>query len=306
MSGMAETDVGTQDGRAAALAFGALVLGAFAMGISPVFVRLAEVGPFASAFWRVALALPALYAWMQFDARSTAADAPWFGRSVVVVGALFAGDLFFWHLAIMNTTVANATFLAALAPVMVVAGSWLVLREAVGREVVLGLGLGVVGAGFLLGSSYSFAPSHLLGDAYGLITAAFFGAYILAVRPARRHYGAGRLIFQSSCVTAAILLVIALVLEPTLFPSSMTGVMMLAALALVSHVGGQGLLAVALGTLPAAFSSVVILLEGVAAALFGWLVLSEHLTWLQALGSAAIFAGIWIARPRRPRRSARA
>ena len=43
-------------------AFAALVVGALAMGLSPVLVRLVspEVGPFASAFWRVALALPAL------------------------------------------------------------------------------------------------------------------------------------------------------------------------------------------------------------------------------------------------------
>lgn len=303
MTGTIDTDVSATESRAAALAFGALVLGATAMGISPIFVRLAEVGPFASAFWRVALALPALYAWMQLDARrgGSSSLAPLLDRGVLAVGALFAGDLFFWHLAIMNTTVANATFLAALAPVMVVCGSWLVLRESVGVEVVLGLGLGLVGAAFLLGSSYSFAPGNLVGDAYGLITAAFFGAYILAVRPARRRFPAGRLIFLSSLITSAILLVVALILEPRLLPPSLNGVLMLAALALVSHVGGQGLLAVALGHLPAAFSSVVILLEGVAAALFGWMILGEHLTWLQLLGSAAIFGGIWIARPRRPR-----
>ena len=47
------------------LAFGiaALVLGAFAMGASVLFVRFADVGPFASAFWRAALALPFLAAW---------------------------------------------------------------------------------------------------------------------------------------------------------------------------------------------------------------------------------------------------
>ncbi|MDX7953779.1 EamA/RhaT family transporter, partial [Lichenihabitans sp. Uapishka_5] len=41
-------------------AVAALVVGAVAMGLSPIAVRLADVGPFASAFWRVALALPVL------------------------------------------------------------------------------------------------------------------------------------------------------------------------------------------------------------------------------------------------------
>lgn len=288
------------------LAFFCVVAGAVAMGISPIFVRLADVGPFASAFWRVALALPLLWAWAYWDSRRQR-QKPTLSRNenlrnlklVGAAGVLFAGDLFFWHLAIMNTTVANATFLAALAPIAVVIGSWTILREKITSGIVLGLALGLLGAGFLLGSSYKFAPANLTGDVYGMITALFFGAYFLAVRPARRHMPAGVVIFRSSVVTAAILFAIAIALEDTLLPGTLHGLAMLLCLALVSHAGGQGLLAYALGHLPAAFSSIVILIEGVAAALFGWLILGEHLTLLQLTGSLAIFAGIFIARPRR-------
>src|SRR5262245_64553893 len=93
-----------------ALAFAALVLGAVAMGASPIFVRLADVGPYASAFWRTLLALPLLWLWSRLETRRAARTR--FDRSALVAGLLFAGDLFFWHLAIVNTTVANATFLA--------------------------------------------------------------------------------------------------------------------------------------------------------------------------------------------------
>ncbi|MCT8971668.1 DMT family transporter [Microbaculum marinisediminis] len=304
MTRVLETEIGASEARTAAFAFGALALGAVAMGASPIFVRLAEVGPFASAFWRVALALPALYAWMAYEARrGPGSTTPRFDRYVLVAGLLFAGDLFFWHLAIMNTTVANATFLAALAPVFVVSLSWFVLREAIGPKIVVGLGAGLAGAALLLGSSYSFAPSNLLGDSFGLITACFFGSYILAIRPARKHHPAGRLIFMSSLVTAAVLLAIALILEPTLFPATSKGLMMLIALALISHAGGQGLLALALGYLPAGFSSLVIFLEGVAAAVFGWMILGEDMTGMQLLGAAAILLGVWIARPRRRRQT---
>ena len=48
------------------LPLAALVLGAIAMGASPIFVRLADVGPFASAFWRMALAIPFLWGWLKF------------------------------------------------------------------------------------------------------------------------------------------------------------------------------------------------------------------------------------------------
>jgi drug/metabolite transporter (DMT)-like permease len=72
----------------------------------------------------------------------------------------------------------------------------------------------------------------------------------------------------------------------------------LLALAIISQVGGQGLMAVALGTLPATFSALVIFLEAIAAATFGWLLLNEPVGLLQALGGVLILFGIWVARPR--------
>ena len=63
---------GNPVGNGTAPAFIALVTGAIAMGISPIFVRWADVGPLTSAFWRVALGLPALYLWMRMSERDLA------------------------------------------------------------------------------------------------------------------------------------------------------------------------------------------------------------------------------------------
>ena len=104
--------------------------------------------------------------------------------------------------------------------------------------------------------------------------------------------------FISTAITTVILFVIALALEPRLMPQSVYGALVLLALALVSQVGGQGLLAVALGILPATFSSLVIFLEAVAAAALAWAILGEALGVLQMLGGLLILAGIYLARPR--------
>ncbi len=285
----------------APIALVAMVGGAVAMGISPIFVRFAEVGPFTSAFWRVALALPALWLWAELERPPEKSRPDASARlSVVVAGLLFAGDLTFWHLAIMNTSVANATFLATLAPVWVVLGSGLFLAEPVERRVFLGLGLCLIGAGALIGGTWSVSPENLDGDLYGFVTSIFFGAYFLAVRRARRVYGSGRTLFLSSIVTAAVLLVEAVLLEDMMLPLTLVGAAALVAVALVSHAGGQGLLSFALGHLPAAFSSLVIFLEAIAAAVFGWIILGESVGPTQLLGALAIFAGIAVARPRRP------
>jgi drug/metabolite transporter (DMT)-like permease len=278
------------------IAFAALVFGAVAMGASVLFVRWADVGPYASAFWRVFLALPFLWVWMRLENRSAA--WPRLDRAVIVAGLFFTGDLFFWHLAILGTTVANATFLATTAPIWVALGAWLALSEAVNGRILIGLALCLLGGFALIGESYGFAPQRLSGDLYGVATAVFFGAYVLAVRAARARHGAAELMFVSTAITSACLFVIAIVFEPRILPQSMQGAAALLALAIVSQVGGQGLVAVALGTLPATFSSLVIFLEAIAAASFGWLLLNEPLGLAQMLGGVLILFGIWVARPR--------
>jgi len=338
-----------------ALAFAALVLGAVAMGASPVFVRLADVGPQASAFWRAFLALPFLWIWARWEKgggsrrirqEGTASrplplqgggsgwgshptsdslltptrfasqiDLPLSGGGeqsawrrftfphaidtpILLAGLLFAGDLFFWHLAILGTTVANATFLATTMPVWVALGAVALLGERVTLATLSGLALCLAGGGALVGESFSFAPGRLAGDIYGTITAIFFGGYMLAVRAARARHGPGKVAFVATAITAMCLLAIALVTEPTLIPRSASGFAALIALAVVSQVAGQGLLAVALGTLPATFSSLVLFFEAIAAAAFGWLILGEALGPVQLFGGVLILIGIWVARPR--------
>src|SRR3954453_773551 len=213
------TSIATDEKQRITLAFVALVFGAIGMGASVLFVRWADVGPYASAFWRVFLALPFLFVWMRLENRS--AGWPRLDRAVLLAGVLFTGDLFFWHLAILGTTVANATFLATTAPIWVALGAWLVLSEAVGGRILIGLAFCIVGGFALLGESYGLAPQRLLGDLYGVATAFFFGAYVLAVRAARARHGAAEVMFVSTAITSACLFIIAFAFEPRILPQSM-------------------------------------------------------------------------------------
>ncbi len=291
-------------GLAPVLAFAALVGGAMAMGVSPVFVRLAEVGPFVSAFWRVTTALPVLAIWAILESRHEAATNGGmprsvfdFSRPVLLAGLFFAGDLTFWHLSILNTTMANATLMSCLAPVWVILLSGAVIGEPVPPRSFAGLALCLAGAALLVGSSYAVDPDRIIGDIYGIITSLFFGLYFLAIRVGRRETGSGAMILSSTIVTSSALLVVALAGGGTFLPQTLQGYAALGAVGLISHAGGQGLLTLALGVLSAAFSSLVIFLEAVAGAFFGWLVFSENLQPMQFFGGVLILAGVWVARP---------
>ncbi|MGI8911400.1 MAG: EamA family transporter [Rubrobacteraceae bacterium] len=67
---------------------------------------------------------------------------------------------------------------------------------------------------------------------------------------------------------------------------------MLLGVALISHAGGQSLVTYALSYLPAAFSSVGLLLQPVAAAALAWAILGEALGTWQALGGVVVLSGI--------------
>lgn len=104
------------------LALAGLVIGALAIAFSPIFVRLSEVGPTATGFYRTILAVPPLWLFWQFRSATTkSTESPGLPplSLILIPGLLFAGDLFFWHLSIQYTTVANATLLSNFAPVIV-------------------------------------------------------------------------------------------------------------------------------------------------------------------------------------------
>jgi drug/metabolite transporter (DMT)-like permease len=268
------------------------------MGVSPIFVRLADVGPFASAFWRVALAVPVLAIWAASEGGTKALVSAFRSKAIWLAGLFFAIDLFFWHLSILNTSIANATFLSSMAPIWVLLFSGLFIGEKVGRREAGGVIVCILGGAVLLGGSYTLDSDKLIGDIYGIGTSFGFGTYFLAVRAARREHRTGTVTFGATAVTALCLGVIAFAFEPKLLPSSLAGAATLAALAYVSHIGGQGLLAFALGYLSAAFSSLVIFMEVIAAAALAFLVFGEAISWSQGLGGLMILGGIWIARPR--------
>jgi drug/metabolite transporter (DMT)-like permease len=278
------------------LAFPAVLAGGVAIGFSPIFVRLSELGPIATGFHRLFLALPLLWLWMRVAQRRAPKIASVEWLPIALPGVLFAGDILFWHWSITYTTVANATLLANFAPVVVTLGAWLYLRETITGAFLLGMALAIAGAALLVSSSVSLGGRYVFGDMLGLITACFFGSYMIVVARLRGRIEASTLMFYSSAVTSALLLTATLIAGESLLPHSLNGWAALSALAWVSQAMGQGLIAYALGHLPASFSALVILIEPLTAAVLGWAWLGEALTVMQALGGVIVLAGIMVAR----------
>ena len=277
-------------------ALGALLVGASCIALSPIFVRLSEAGPTATAFWRVALAVPVLWI-LVFTKRSSLGNFSGKTFLLLAAGLAFAGDLAFWHTSIKLTSVANSTLLANLASIFVTLAAWIFLRQRPTRLFLAGLAAALAGVLLLVYTSLEFSPTGLAGDALGVVTAMFYAAYLLTVKRLRdRGETTLHLMAVTTTITALLLAPVAIATGEQFFPNTGAGWLVLLGLALISHAAGQGLIAYALAHLPAAFSSVSLLFQPVMAALFAWLLLSEPLVPLQLAGGLIVLAGIYLAR----------
>src|SRR5690606_16493100 len=100
--------------RPAALPLIVLLLSACVLGLAPILVRLTETGPAAAGFWRFAFALPLLLALTARPGGGVGLPSKW----MLVAGLFFVLDLSVWHYSIVMTSVANATVLCNLTPVV--------------------------------------------------------------------------------------------------------------------------------------------------------------------------------------------
>lgn len=283
-------------GAAKSIALAALAVGACSIAFAPIFVRVAETGPTASAFWRTALAVPFLWGWALATRRTAADRAGVFTTPMLLAGLFFAGDLAVWHFSILFTSVANSTLLANLAPIFVTVGAWVLFGQRVTRTFLAGMAIAMAGAFVLVGPSFGAEGRQLLGDALGVVTAMFYGAYMLAVKHLREERSTAQIMAVSTTVTAAILLPLALASGETMIPATTAGWATLFGLALVCQTVGQSLIAYAMAHLPASFSAVSLLLQPAMATLYAWAILGERAGAVQLAGGAVILLGIWLAR----------
>ena len=288
------------------IAIAALLAGAAAIASSALFVKVSETGPIATAFWRVALALPVLWIWSVIASRGThvagfAAER----RLIVWAGLFFAGDLAVWHWSFVLTSVANATLLANLAPIFVALAVWLLYGKRPTPLFLAGLAAALAGVAVLLGGDFRAGGGAVLGDILGVVTAMFYGAYQLTVTRARARSTTAVIMAWSGLVTAVVLLPLALGSGEQLLPHTAAGWVKLAGLALIAQVAGQSLIAYAMAHLPPTFSSVGLLLQPVIAAVLAWVLLGETLGWIEIGGALVVLAGIRIVHQaefhRRPR-----
>jgi drug/metabolite transporter (DMT)-like permease len=277
-------------------AFTAVVVANLFLAVGPWMVRIADVGPVASGFWRMALAVPFLAALALWSGggRGGAGGASWKLIAVVSVGGLlFAADLAAWHEGIVRTKLANATLFGNMSSFLFAAYGFILARRLPPPLQAGALALAAFGAALLLGGSYELSPRNFAGDLLAILAAFFYGVYLMVVDQARRTMAPMPVLAIATAAGALPLLVLALALGQKVMPEAWTPVLLLA---LGSQVIGQGLLVYAIGHLSPVVVGIGLLTQPVAASALGWLVYREAFTLTDAFGALLIAAAMVLIR----------
>lgn len=272
--------------------------GVVLLSLSAVFVRLAGVEPARSAFLRGLYALPA-FAVMVWWARRRQARSL---RGALVPLALVAGgflgaDLLAWHASIGIIGAGLATVIPNLQVVFVGIIGVVLFGERPHGAFWAALPVVLIGVWLLAaaGRPLEAGGSVPLGVALGVLTAVFYAVFLVLLRVARlRRTGiTAAEAMGSATLGATVVMGAYAALEGVAGPAgSFEADGWLVALALGNQVLAWVLLTASIHRLPAALTSVALLLQPVLALGWGAILLAEPLGLPQLAGSAVVLGGV--------------
>lgn len=282
-----------QQAKLPALAFPALIAANMLLASGPWFVRIADTGPIATGFWRLALALPVLLFLAVRGAQGPRLPPRRALITIVIGGLFFASDMASWHLGILQTKLANAALFGNCSSLILpfagiaLTGIWPTRLQWVA------LALATLGALLLMGSSYELSSSNLIGDLLCVLAGILYVGYLLSVQTVRRDLPSWSVLALSTAASVPLLLFYALLAGEQLIPGNWGPVI---GLAIVSQVLGQGLMVYAIVHFSPLVVGLVLLTQPAMAALIGWLAFGERLSAPDLVGALIIAVSLVLIR----------
>lgn len=271
------------------------VVGALIISTSAPLVRLAEVSPATSAFFRCLYAVPAfvVMAWLE---RRRLGPMPSRTRNLAWgAGVLFALDLLFWHHAIDYVGAGLATVLGNLQVFLVAFGAWMVFKERPSRNLMIAAPVVFAGVVLISGvfDSAAYGADPMLGVVFGVATSIAYAAYLLLVKGASADpRRAGGLLAHSTAVAALLIAVLSPIFGGADFMPSWPSHGWLLLLALGPQVVGWTLITYSLPRQPAALTALLLLIQPMTTMTISAIGLGERPSALQLAGCAVIVLGV--------------
>ena len=272
-----------------------IAFGGALTGFSGILVRLSEIDPVATGAWRLLIAAIALWPFMRLAGASGGVRLRMSGWTVLVLaGLFFAIDTGLYNWSLRLTSVAHATLIVNLAPMVALAAGFLLFGERFGPAKAFALIAALSGAA-LMTVTRAEGGGTLAGNGLALLAMIGYALYLVAVKQARHEHDTLSIMVWSSAVGAVAMFAAAALMGEQLLPSTPYGWGVVIALGFVAHVFGQGLVAFGMREAPVGLASILLLTQPLVATIGAWLIFGEDMGPVEAAGAGLIMAGLVIA-----------
>lgn len=261
------------------------------LALGGIFVKISELPPINTGFYRVLISIPFLFPFVGKQIRSVSK------KDILLMffaGVFLAGDLILWNISFLHTSVANANLLANLVPLVIIPFSFYIFKEKMTSNFFIGAIITIVGIIVLVSGKAKITTDNLYGDVLAFLTSFFYAFFLLTVYKVRDRVSASIIMFVSAFGSILTIFVSMIFTEGIYFPNSLSEWIPLISLAIFSQILGQGLLSFCLGKVNVALSSVLVLLQPIVAAIYAWIIFGEHLTELEIIGVSISLIGVYI------------
>jgi drug/metabolite transporter (DMT)-like permease len=274
-----------------------LFIGAALISLSPVWVRLVDVSPSTSGFYRVVFGGLALVVFLIATRRRLHMTARvWL---LLVVAAFFlALDLWFWHRSINYIGPGLSTLLANFQVfIMMIAG--IVFLGQIPKPVqMLAVPLALLGLALIVGFDWSALPSdYQLGIILGFLTAVAYACYLLTLRYVRASstFRVPTREMAVISVLCAIIMAVTVVAEgESLSIPSYEDLGWLIAYGVFSHCLGWLFIASSLSEVSTVEAGLALLLQPTLSFVWDVLFFSRPMTSIELLGAGITLTAIYL------------
>ncbi|BDI17570.1 membrane protein [Nostoc cf. commune SO-36] len=214
---------------------------------------------------------------------------------LIAVGLVHVLGRLSWTWSLTQTGAANANALGSLNPLFTTLGGWLFFNQIFGRKFIIGLILAIIGAIAVGFEDLLRSNNNITGDAVALISSVFYAANFLLIEQIRNKFSVLTILLWRCVIATTLMIPVVLIFEKQVFPVTLSGWLVVFALASICEALGHGLIIYSLKNFSSGFISLLLLLNPVIVAILAWILFSENLSIFNLLGLSLILVGIYLA-----------
>ena len=278
-----------------------LIFGAACISFSPILVKLLGVSlmtPTAIGFWRCFIGALILFSWALLAKKPLMIDMS-IMRWTALAGFFFSFDLFFWHRSIIYAGAGLSTILGNTQVFASAILGYFIFRDKLTTKFFVAAITAMGGVALLagIGSDIEFNDLYLRGIIYGLLTGLSYAAYLVTVKYAGHKQKMPdfiTLMAWISLYTALFMGIMSAIEGEDILPPDIYSWAVLVALALLVQSIGWRAISEGLSKIEAYRAGLILLLQPILATIWGMMIFSESLTFVQLLGAAITLSAIYI------------